>query len=105
MQASKFLFSSAPKLRDGTGFMTILSQDYLGLWNTKEIKARREQMLMYPHKAGLSLFTTAKQKADAEKRWQHFTQDKPRLQKLRKPKAPDYTEALESLSILDQWGR
>ena len=105
MQASKFIFSSAPKLRDGTGFMTILAQDYLGLWNTKDIKERRERMLLYPHKAGLSIFTSAKQKAEEEKRWQYFTQDKPRIKKLRQPTVPDYTEALESLSVLDKWGR
>ena len=100
MQLSKFIFSSAPKMRDGTGFMTILTTDYLQLWNTRDIKERREKMMLYPQKYGPEFlkpsFTTAKQKKERQKRLQTVTGIKPK---------PGYTKALESLDILDMWGR
>jgi len=72
MNLSKLIFTSAPKMRDGTGFMTILGTDYLQLWNTTDIKERREQMLLYPQKYGPELikpmFTTSKQKKEKRKR-------------------------------------
>ena len=100
LQLSKFVFSSAPKMRDGTGFMTILTQDYLHLWNTPDIKERREQMLLYPQKYGPKIlkpmFTTSKQRKDKQKR----------LDKVLNVKStPDYTKALESLDVLGEWGR
>ena len=100
MQVSKFIFSSLPKMRDGTGFMTILTQDYLQLWNTRDIMERRENMLLYPQKYGPKIlkpmFTTAKQKKEREKRLQAATGTKPK---------PTYAEALESLDAIDMWGR
>ncbi|MAH48784.1 hypothetical protein CMI37_23355 [Candidatus Pacearchaeota archaeon] len=100
MQLSKFIFSSAPKMRDGTGFMTILTQDYLQLWNTGDIKERREKMLLYPQKYGPEIlkpiFTTAKQRKERQKRLKAVTGIEPQLR---------YAKALESLDILQEWGR
>jgi len=66
LQLSRLIFSSMPKAINGTGFMTILNQDYLRLWNSPELKARREKMLLYPQKYGpkalKSYFTTSEQK-------------------------------------------
>jgi len=74
MNLSKFIFSSAPKMRDGTGFMTILGTDYLQLWNTTDIRERREQMLLYPEKYGpdmfKQMFRTTKQKKERKERLQ-----------------------------------
>ena len=100
LQLSKFVFSSAPKLRDGTGFMTILGQDYLHLWNTPEIKERREKMLLYPQRYGPQIlkpmFTTAKQKKERAKRLEAVTGMKGQ---------PDIGDALKSLDIISEWGR
>ena len=66
LQLSKFVFSSVPKWRDGTGFLTILNQDYFKLYNTPEIGRQRENLLYYPQKYGPKMlkpyFTTSKQK-------------------------------------------
>ena len=100
LQLSKFVFSTAPKLRDGTGFMTIIGQDYLHLWNTPEIKDRRENMLLYPQKYGPQIlkpmFTTAKQKQARQKRLKAVTGIDPKV---------DYAKALESLGSINEWGR
>ena len=100
MQLSKLIFSSAPKLRDGTGFMTILGQDYLHLWNTPDIKEKRENMMLYPQKYGPKIlkpyFEIAKQKKAKQKRLEAVTGVKPK---------PDYTKALESLDRIVEWGR
>jgi hypothetical protein len=66
LQLSKFVFSSVPKWRDGTGFLTILNQDYINLYNTPEIGKQRENLLSYPQKYGPKMlkpyFTTRKQR-------------------------------------------
>jgi len=102
MQLSKFIFSTAPKLKNGTGFMTVLGQDYLQLWNTSDIKERREQMLLYPHKHGPKIlkpyFETLKQKKERQKRTAKVLGIKP-------PQKLDYSKALESLDALSEWGR
>ena len=104
---AKFTFSSMPKLRDGTGFMTILGQDYLHLWNTKEIKERRQNMLYYPERYGPQIlqpyFKTTQQKAAEVKRLQKIRGFKP----IESPqgKQPKYAKALASLDKMDTWGR
>ena len=113
--AAKFIFSSAPKLRDGTGFMTILAQDYLQLWNTPEIKARREKMMLYPQKYGPELigssFKTRKQRELAEKRrlasW--GLTSKEQTLGIQSKTSENRADVLRSLDLLseggDFWGR
>ena len=80
--------------------MTILGQDYLHLWNTPEIKERREKMLLYPQRYGPQIlkpmFTTAKQKKERAKRLEAVTGMKGQ---------PDIGDALKSLDIISEWGR
>ena len=110
-QLAKIIFSSAPKLRDGTGFMTILNQDYLHLWNTPEIKARREQMLLFPQKYGPQILrphfqTTADKKAAKERVKAVMGGHSPaKNQRLQRSVRASNVEALESLDILSTWGR
>jgi len=100
LQLSKFMFSTAPKLRDGTGFLTILGQDYLHLWNTPDIKQRRENMLLYPQKYGpeilKSSFTSSAQRSARAKRMEAVTGIKA---------TPDYAEALKVIDDPNIWGR
>ena len=105
---SKFVFSSMPKLRDGTGFMTILGQDYLHLWNTAEIKEKREQMLLYPQRYGpeilKSAFTPSEQKRTKLERL-HAVKGKFQPTKTSRVKQESRAELLRSLDALSVWGR
>lgn len=111
MQLAKMMFSSAPKLRDGTGFMTILNQDYLHLWNTPEIKARREKMLYFPQKYGPQILrpyfrTTAQKKSSKEKLGGIMGKFTPaKNTRLRQSSRAANADALASLDIISQWGR
>ena len=113
MQLAKMMFSSAPKLRDGTGFMTILNQDYLHLWNTPEIKARREQMLLFPQKYGPQILkpyfkTTAQKKASKERVGAAMGKFSPsKKQRLQQGTRASTAAALSSLDFISSkdWGR
>jgi len=115
MQLAKIIFSSAPKLRDGTGFMTILNQDYLHLWNTPEIKARREKMLLFPQKYGPQILkpyfkTTAQKKASKERLGGIMGGFSPtKNQRLQQSSWAANAKALASLDVFSdpgkEWGR
>ena len=99
LQLSKMLFRSIPKWRDGTGFLTILNQDYLYLYNSAEIGKQRENLLTYPQKYGPRMlkpyFTPAKEKKrKAEKMKSMWRAPSKREQ------ATDLNELLRSLALL-----
>ena len=81
---SKLIFTSIPKLKNGTGFMTVLTNDHLGLWNTPDIKAKREKMLLFPEKYGPDIlkpiFRTTKRQEEINNRvaasWGNFSDKK-----------------------------
>ena len=99
LQLSKLLFRSIPKWRDGTGFLTILNQDYLYLYNNAEIGKQRENLLHYPQKYGPRMlkpyFTSAKEKKrKAEKMKSMWRAPSKREQ------TTDLNELLRSLALL-----
>lgn len=114
MQLAKIMFSSAPKLRDGTGFMTILNQDYLHLWNTPEIKARRESMLLFPQKHGPAIlkpyFQPSSQKKAAKERvaaamGSYSDAKRDRLRSQTRAANARALDALDNFVNSNEWGR
>jgi len=103
LQLSKMLFRSIPKWRDGTGFLTILNQDYLYLYNSAEIGKQRENLLTYPQKYGPKMlkpyFTPTKEKQRQAERMKNMW----RAPSKRK-ESTDMDALLQSLTLLQGGG-
>jgi len=103
LQLSKMLFRSIPKWRDGTGFLTILNQDYLYLYNSAEIGKQREDLLTYPQKYGpkmlKSYFTPTKDKKREAERMKSMWRAPSKRQR-----STDINELLQSLALLQEGG-
>jgi|TARA_Y100000310_G_scaffold136448_1_gene135316 hypothetical protein len=103
LQLSKMLFRSIPKWRDGTGFLTILNQDYLYLYNNAEIGKQRENLLTYPQKYGPKMlkpyFTPRKEKKRQAERMKNMWKAPSKKQK-----STDVNDLLQSLALLQEGG-
>ena len=104
---SRWIFSGIPQLKNGTGFMTVVTNDHLQLWNSSDIKAKRQNRLMFPEKYSPDmlkpLFRTKKQQEEINNRvaasWGNFS-DKKRNRILSEN---DRKQALEILDNSNWW--